>query len=118
MTHRTFQPKPSSELTYADLWNTRLPIEATWGIYARQSTPAQLVKNQESTEMQTDDLIQWLISRGVREGKIFLFDADLGMSGRLRIDQRTGLQELVEQIEKDLVKAVLVYQISRLFRDE
>jgi DNA invertase Pin-like site-specific DNA recombinase len=50
--------------------------------------------------------------------KISLFDADLGKSGTLRIDQRTGLQELVERIKADEVKAVLVYQVSRLFRDE
>jgi len=113
---RNFQPRPILQTT--DIWNTQLPIESTWGIYARQSTPAQLIKHTQSTEMQTDDLISWLIERGVQEEKIFLFDADLGVSGTLRIDQRTGLQELVERILAENIKAVLVYQVSRLFRDE
>ncbi len=113
---RNFQPRPILQTT--DIWNTQLPIESIWGIYARQSTPAQLIKHTQSTEMQTDDLIAWLIERGAMEKKVFLFDADLGVSGTLRIDQRTGLQELVERILADEIKAVLVYQVSRLFRDE
>jgi hypothetical protein len=88
------------------------------GIYARQSTQAQLVKHPESTEMQTGDLRQWLIDRKVKLENIALYDADLGKSGTLRIDQRTGLQELVAKIQADLIKAVLVYRVSRLFRDE
>jgi len=68
--------------------------------------------------MQTDDLVTWLIDRGIQDGQWQLFDADLGVSGTLRIDQRTGLQELVERIKADEIKAVLVYQISRLFRDD
>src|SRR6266699_1237530 len=112
----TFKPQPPKE--NIDIWNTRLPIEATWGIYARQSTPAQLINNTESTEMQTEDLNQWLLTRGVAEERILLFDADLGVSGTLRIDQRTGLQELVGYIEADEIKAVLVYLVSRLFRDQ
>jgi len=68
--------------------------------------------------MQTDDLIQWLVVRGVPDKRIALFDADLGVSGTKRIDERTGLQELVEKIKQGKIRAVLVYQISRLFRDE
>src|SRR5216683_3521124 len=113
---RNFQPRPILQTT--DIWNTQLPLASIWGIYARQSTPAQLIKHTQSTEMQTDDLIAWLIEKSVHEDKIFLFDADLGVSGTLRIDQRTGLQELVERIQADEIKAVLVYQISRLFRDD
>jgi DNA invertase Pin-like site-specific DNA recombinase len=101
-----------------DIWNVKLPLNAIWGIYARQSTPAQLIKNTQSTEMQTDDLEKWIEERNLLARKICLFDADLGVSGTLRIDQRTGLQELVARIEADEIKVVLVYQISRLFRDE
>ena len=115
-TTRTFQPK--HQPAENELWYTPLPQHVMWGIYARQSTPAQLIKHAESTEMQTDDLIAWLGDRGVEEGNWKLFDADLGKSGTLRIDQRTGLQELVERIKADEIKAVLVYQISRLFRDD
>ena len=111
---RTYQPRPETSL--ADLWSTSFPIEVMWAIYARQSTYAQI--GNESTEMQTDDLKEWLIKRQVREENICLFDADLGKSGTLRIDQRTDLQNLVARILADEIKAVLVYRISRLFRDE
>ncbi len=114
---RNFQPRQPHN-SQEDMWNTQLPITSTWGIYARQSTQAQLINNIQSTEMQTDDLIKWLIDKGANREHIALFDADLGQSGTLRIDQRTGLQELVERIQEDKVKAVLVYQVSRLFRDQ
>lgn len=111
-----FKPRPKEEPI--DIWNVKLPLHAIWGIYARQSTPTQLVKNTQSTEMQTDDLIKWIEERNLFARKICLFDADLGVSGTLRIDQRTGIQELVARIEAGEIKVVLVYQISRLFRDE
>src|SRR5260370_2661782 len=114
---RNFQPRKQED-DQTSSWYIPLPIECDWGVYARQSTLIQVVKNTQSTEMQTDDLITWLIDRGVMDQRIALFDADLGTSGRLRIDQRTGLQELVERIQADEIKAVLVYQVSRLFRDE
>ena len=113
---RTFQKR--QEADPQDIWYSPLPLQVIWGIYARQSTTAQLINNVESTEMQTDDLEAWLVEKGVQDGTWQLFDADLGVSGTLRIDQRTGLQELVEQIKQDIIKAVLVYQISRLFRDD
>ncbi len=93
ISHR-FQPRQQPEQN--DLWYTQIPLDVIWGIYARQSTPAQVLQYTESTEMQTDDLITWLIDRGIQDGQWQLFDADLGVSGTLRIDQRTGLQELVE----------------------
>ena len=115
VTHK-FQPREQAEPN--DLWYTQIPLDVMWGIYARQSTQAQVLQYTESTEMQTDDLIAWLVAKGVQEGYWRLFDADLGVSGTLRIDQRTDLQELVECIKRDQIKAVLVYQISRLFRDD
>ena len=113
---RNFQPRQNPDPN--DIWNIKLPVNVPWGVYARLSTPGQLIRSTQSTEMQTDDLIQWLIDRQVKRELISLFDADLGVSGTLRIDQRTGLQELVERIQADEIKAVLVYQVSRLFRDE
>lgn len=113
---RTFQPREKTQ--QEEMWYSAIPIDIMWGIYARQSKLAQLVEHFESTEMQTEDLIQLLVKKGVRDGNWQLFDADLGVSGTLPIDKRTGLQELVEQIKADIIKAVLVYQISRLFRDD
>ncbi len=109
-----FLPKPQTDIL--DIWNVTLPLQVLWAIYARQSTPGQVIKYTESTEMQTDDLITWLHVRGVRDN-YHLFDADLGLSGTLRIDERPDLQEMIRRINADEIKAVLVYQISRLFRD-
>src|SRR5712692_6234261 len=113
---RTFQPRVKVQVI--DLWDNSLPLNVFWAVYARQSSQAQLIKHHESTEIQTEDLKQWLIVRGVPEESIELFDADLGKSGTLRIDQRTGLQELVYRIQRGEIKAVLVYRVSRLFRDQ
>src|SRR6266849_816937 len=110
-----FQPRPQQLQT--DLWYTEFPIEVFWAIYARQSTLAQLKKHVQSTEMQTEELQDWLVKKGVLERRIALYDADLGMSGQLRIDQRPDLLRLVKDIERGNVQAVMVYQISRLFRD-
>lgn len=114
---RTFQRKVK-RFEKQDLWYTTLPLDVMWGIYARQSTIAQVANNIESFEMQTEDLITWLVVKGVKEYYIILFDADLGKSGKLRIDQRTSLQELLDRIKSGEIKAVLVYRVSRLFRDE
>src|SRR5258708_595520 len=113
---RAFQPQQKT--TQEDMWYSTIPIDVRWGIYGRQFTQAQLIKNTESTERQTEDLVQLLVDRGVKNGNWQLFDADLGLSGTLPIDKRTGLQDLVEWIKDDKIKAVLVYQISRLFRDD
>lgn len=106
--------KPREKEPEENIWSTQMPIYVNWGIYARQSTPAQVKNNSQSTEMQTDDLIEWLLKKEVDSNRIMLFDADLGISGTKRIDERTGLQELVACIKLGRIKAVLVYQISRL----
>jgi DNA invertase Pin-like site-specific DNA recombinase len=111
---RAYTPA-KKKLTTAELWNTVFPLNVQWAIYARQSTYAQI--GNESTEMQTEDLKQWLIQRGVKEGYIHLYDADLGKSGTLRIDQRIDLNRLLSNIKAGKIKAVLVYRVSRLFRD-
>ncbi len=93
-----------------------LPLHVCWGVYARQSTMVQVTNNIQSFELQTQDLVLWLHSKGV-VGKIELFDEDLGVSGSLRIDQRTGLQRLVDMIKAGTIKAILVANVPRLFRD-
>jgi hypothetical protein len=39
------RPKPTEQ---GDMWNPRLPLEDEMGIYARQSTQAQVIKNVQS----------------------------------------------------------------------
>jgi len=103
-----------------------LPTDCLAAIYARQSTKGQFVNNTESAEAQTIDLINLAKRLGWQEDEhIVLFIENTSRdgkirnaSGRLRIDQREGLQALVERIEKDEIKAVIVTYEDRLFRDE
>src|SRR6266571_1199961 len=108
-------------------WETpTIPKDAKVGIYGRQSTINQVKHNIGAGDMQ----IEQLITLAKRMGAVD--DADLILyienkradgtvkhaSGRLRIDQREGLSALVERIETDEVKAVVVFLEDRLFRDE
>jgi hypothetical protein len=118
-----FEPRPPKE--QEDLWNPQLSFEHKVGIYARQSTQAQVIKNVQSAEMQTTDLLQVAKQLGWKDEQIILYienkreDGTIkNASGTLRIDQREGLMALYERIERDEVKAVIVAQVDRLFRDE
>jgi len=103
-----------------------LPLAYHAAVYARQSTKGQFVNHTESADAQTVDLIALAKRLGWQnEEDIVLFienikrDGKIGSaSGRLRIDQREGLQALVDRIEKDEIKAVIVTYEDRLFRDE
>ena len=95
------------------------------GIYARQSTLNQVKNNTVSAEMQTDELFVLATRMGVKEEDIILYienqrkDGTVkNASGRLRIDQREGLQALVQRIEAGEIKAVITFLEDRLFRDE
>ena len=75
--------------------------------------------------MQIEDLVILAKRLGVQEINIILYienkreDGTVKhASGRLRIDQREGLSALVERIETDEIKAVIVFLEDRLFRDE
>ena len=118
-----FQPKKTPNTSQ---WTPQtLPIDQVIAIYARQSTKNQVQRFVQSGEMQTDDLMTYARRLGWDEDHIILFQENIGKdgqikhaSGKLRIDQREGLQALVEQIEADLIKAVMVFLEDRLFRDE
>ncbi len=98
--------------------HVELHIECGLGIYARQSTLAQVKNYRQSTEMQTEDLVAFAKRLGWDEEHIILFTQDLAKSGKLRIDQREGLRILIEHIEAGEIKTVLVFLEDRLFRDE
>ncbi|HLI09122.1 MAG TPA: recombinase family protein [Ktedonobacteraceae bacterium] len=117
---RTFQPrKKDTNKEPGTAWTpVELPIDEGLGIYARQSTLYQVKVYRQSTEMQTDDLIEFAKRLGWDEEKIILFTQDLAKSGKLRIDQREGLRTLIEYIEEGKIKTVLVFLEDRLFRDE
>ncbi len=115
--HQRFQPREKKQ-QLSVLTSTELPLRANVGVYARQSTQMQVRYATNSTEMQTDDLVNFARRLGWDDDKIIVFTQDLGVSGRLRIDEREGLRTLVSHIEEGTIKAVIVFLEDRLFRDE
>ena len=95
---------------------TVLPTECPVAAYYRQSTLGQV--GNISTSIQTIDLPVWLKDRGWAKDKIILIDTDEGVSGQLRIDQRTGMRYLYDLILTDQIKAVACQAEDRLFRDQ
>src|SRR5438105_1956147 len=105
-------------------YQTKLATRKLLILYIRQSTKKQVLENLESHMQQALDLLEhgrelgWaddlIKTRNENEISGVLRNA----SGRLRIDEREGLQVTVEDIVKDEVGAVLVQDVSRLFRDE
>src|SRR5215472_18694563 len=65
-------------------------------VYIRQSTPHQVVTNQESLRLQYA-LRQRAIELGWHEADIDIIDADLGISAA-SVAQRSGFKELVGRI--------------------
>jgi len=111
------KPRPFGQPLFA--------LEKFLAIYARQSTKEQVLKNREAYDQQTIGLIGQGLDLGWDRDHILVYIENrrkdgkwVNASGRLRIDQREGLQALTERIEKDEVKAVLVWAVDRLFRDE
>ncbi|BCL79526.1 recombinase family protein [Ktedonobacteria bacterium brp13] len=115
---RNFQPKNHRDHQSTSWTHIEYHTDAGLGIYARQSTLAQVKNYRQSTEMQTDDLVDLAKHFGWNEDHIILFTQDLAKSGKLRIDQRSGLRSLIERIEQGEIKTVLVFLEDRLFRDE
>ncbi|HEU5376689.1 MAG TPA: recombinase family protein [Ktedonobacteraceae bacterium] len=120
------EEKPEQKKEFVRFGPKPLPLSFLVGIYARQSTKGQVANHSESTEMQTVDLIALAKRLGwENDEEIILFIENIhkdgkvrNASGRLRIDQREGLKTLVDRIEADEIKAVIVAYEDRLFRDE
>ena len=83
-------------------------------VYVRQSTPKQLVKNQESTRRQYQ-LTEKAQHLGWSQPQIQVIDEDLGMSGTSS-ESRVGFQRLVSAIGASEVGIILVTEASRLSR--
>ncbi len=111
----------NSSLQQYGYHDVALPVDKLAAIYARQSTTKQVVENKESSAMQTIELIARVLREGWNEEGYILFiegDGIRGVSGTKRIDERPGLNALMEQIYTDVIKTVFVFDVSRLFRDE
>ena len=84
-------------------------------VYIRQSTPHQVVTNQESLRLQYA-LRQRAIELGWHEADIDIIDADLGISAA-SVAQRSGFKELVGRIGLQEVGLILSIDVTRLARN-
>ncbi len=83
-------------------------------IYLRQSTPAQVLHHQESTERQYA-LRQKALELGWSEATVRTLDRDLGISGA-QTAGRTDFKTLVADVSMGQVGAVFALEVSRLAR--
>ncbi len=84
-------------------------------IYIRQSTPHQVLSNQESLRLQYA-LQQRAIDLGWRQEDIEIIDADLGMTGASAA-HRVGFQEVVTKVTLGQVGLILSVDVTRLSRN-
>ena len=84
-------------------------------IYIRQSTPHQVLSNQESLRLQYA-LQQRALDLGWRPEDIEIIDADLGMTGT-SASHRVGFQEVVARVTLGQVGIILSVDVTRLSRN-
>jgi DNA invertase Pin-like site-specific DNA recombinase len=83
-------------------------------VYVRQSTPKQVLHNQESLRRQYQ-LVETAVQLGWPHARTCVIDDDLGLSGTSS-SVRIGFQRLVAAISLGEVGIVLVTEVSRLSR--
>jgi DNA invertase Pin-like site-specific DNA recombinase len=84
-------------------------------IYIRQSTPHQVLTNQESLRLQYA-LRQRARDLGWIEADIEVIDADLGQSGAAA-EHRRGFKDLIARVTLGEVGLILSYEVTRLARN-
>src|SRR5689334_4246196 len=84
-------------------------------IYIRQSTPHQVLTNQESLRLQYD-LRRRALDLGWREADIEVIDSDLGLSGAAAA-HRAGFKDLIARVTLGQVGIVLSSEVTRLSRN-
>lgn len=83
-------------------------------VYARQSTPAQVVQHRSSTERQLG-LAEHAVELGWPRGQVVVVDDDLGRSGK-STEGREGFQRMAAEMTMGRVGAVFSLDASRLAR--
>ncbi len=83
-------------------------------VYVRQSTPQQLVRHQESTQIQYS-LQRRAVDLGWSPDRVTIVDEDLGKSGA-SMEGRTGFQRMLAEVALDHVGIILGVEMSRLAR--
>src|SRR5919206_199737 len=84
-------------------------------IYIRQSTPQQVLSNQESLRLQYA-LCHRAQELGWHDADIEVIDADLGRSGATST-QREGFKDLIARVTLGEVGIILSYEVTRLARN-
>src|ERR1700752_4716323 len=84
-------------------------------IYIRQSSPHQVLTNQESLRLQYD-LQRRALELGWREEDIEVIDADLGLSGAAA-PHGEGFKDLIARVTLAQIGIVLSYEVTRLSRN-
>jgi DNA invertase Pin-like site-specific DNA recombinase len=84
-------------------------------IYIRQSSPHQVLTNQESLRLQYN-LRRRALDLGWREADIEVIDTDLGLSGAAAM-HREGFKDLIARVTLDQVGIVLSSEVTRLSRN-
>src|SRR5882724_6297880 len=84
-------------------------------VYVRQSTPHQVIANQESLKLQYA-LSQRARDLGWREADIDVIDSDLGQSGAAAAHRR-GFKDLVARVTLGEVGLILSMDVTRLARN-
>ncbi len=84
-------------------------------IYIRQSSPHQVLSNQESLRLQYA-LEQRALDLGWRADDIEIIDADLGLTGA-SAQQREGFKELISNVTLGQVGIILSSEVTRLSRN-
>lgn len=95
------------------LTNSHLSRKAV--IYIRQSTPQQVISNQESRRLQYA-LKQHALELGWREEDIIVIDSDLAISGSSAQD-REGFKDLAAKVSLGQVGIILSSEVTRLSRN-
>lgn len=125
--------KKAKKYTEEELWRPQIDLSANAAAYARQSTKEQYIENVESHISQTVGILKEAKAVGFRDdgttGVVTLFvenqviDEDgntqiKNASGTWPIDRRPDLKAILDLIEEDKIKLVIVEFVDRLFRDE
>lgn len=84
-------------------------------IYIRQSSPHQMLSNQESLRLQYA-LRQHAIELGWADEQVEVIDHDLGVTGA-SIAHREGFKDLLAQVTLGQVGIILSYDVTRLSRN-
>src|SRR5687768_238511 len=84
-------------------------------VYIRQSSPSQVIANQESLKLQYG-LAARARHCGWAEASVRIIDTDLGRTARTAQD-RPGFQELVTLVTLEQVGIIFAYDVTRLARN-